>query len=125
MATIQVMKQDALVEAPGSPGIVRQLAFEGHDVRVIRSLVDPGSISGWHHHGDYDVYGYLVSGTLRFEYGPGGGEAIAVGPGEFFHVPAQMVHRDVNPSDTEGQDVVLFLRGSGAMVINVESPGAA
>jgi hypothetical protein len=35
------------------------------------------------------------------------------------------VHRDVNPSDTEGQEAILFLRGSGPMVVNVEGPDLA
>jgi mannose-6-phosphate isomerase-like protein (cupin superfamily) len=86
---------------------------------------DPGVVSGWHHHRDYDVYGYIVRGSARFENGPGGRDAISVGPGDFFHVPARTVHRDVNPSGTEGQEVILFLRGSGPMVINVEGPDPA
>jgi quercetin dioxygenase-like cupin family protein len=36
---------------------------------VVRSRVDPGVVSGWHHHGDYGIYGYVVSGSARFEDG--------------------------------------------------------
>lgn len=78
--------------------------------------------SGWHHHGDHDVYGFVVSGRMRFEGGPGGRDAIEVGPGDFFHVPARMVHRDVNPSDTEGQVGVLCMVGTGPPVVNVAGP---
>ena len=125
MAKIRGLKKDILSEGPGSPGISRHLAFRGEDFLVVRSRVDPGVVSGWHHHGDYDVYGYVVSGSARFENGPGGRDAISVGPGDFFNVPARMVHRDVNPSGTEGQEVILFLRGSGPMVVNVEGPDPA
>jgi uncharacterized RmlC-like cupin family protein len=92
---------------------------------VIRSRVEPGVVSGWHHHGDYDIYGYIVSGAARFGSGPGGRDAISVGPGDFFRVPARTVHRDVNPSSKEGQEIILFLRGSGPMVVNVEGPDPA
>ena len=92
---------------------------------VVRSRVDPGVVSGWHHHGDYGIYGYVVSGSARFENGPGGRDAISVDPGDFFQVPARTVHRDVNPSETEGQEVILFLRGSGPMVVNVDGPEPA
>ena len=125
MAEIQSLEKDTLSEAPGSPGITRHLAFRGEGFMVVRSRVEPGVVSGWHHHGEYDVYGYMVSGSVRFENGPGGRDAISVGSGDFFHVPARRVHRDVNPSGTEGQEVILFLRGSGPMVVNVEGPDPA
>ena len=125
MAKIQGLAKGTLLEVPGSPGIARHLAFRGEGFMVVRSRVDPGVVSGWHHHGDYDIYGYMVSGSARFENGSGGTDAISVGPGDFFHVPARTVHRDVNPSGSEGQEVVLFLRGSGPMVVNVEGPDPA
>ena len=106
MAKIQGLTKDALSGAPGSQGITRHMAFRGEGFLIVRSRVDPGVVSGWHHHGDYDVYGY----------------AISVGPGDFFHVPARSIHRDVNPSTIEGQEVVLFLRGTGPMVVNAEGP---
>jgi quercetin dioxygenase-like cupin family protein len=125
MAKIRGLEHDTLSEAPGSPGISRHLAFNGDDFLVVRSRVEPGIVSGWHHHGDLNVYGYIVSGTARFENGPGGRDATSVGPGDFFHVPARTVHRDVNPSGNESQEVILFLRGSGPMVVNVKGPDPA
>jgi quercetin dioxygenase-like cupin family protein len=125
MAKIKGLAKGTLSEAPGSPGITRHLPFRGEGFMVVCSRVDPGVVSGWHHHGDYDIYGYPVSGAARFENGPGGRHAISVGPGDFFYVPARTVHRDVNPSGTEGQEVILFLRGRGPMVLNVEGPDPA
>jgi uncharacterized RmlC-like cupin family protein len=122
---IRGLQKDTLSEAQGSKGITRHLAFRGEDFLIVRSRVDPGVVSGWHHHGDYNIYGYLASGSARFENGSGGRDAISVGSGDFFYVPAHTVHRDVNPSCTEGQEVILFLRGSGPMVINVEGPDPA
>jgi quercetin dioxygenase-like cupin family protein len=72
MGRITGLGKDALPEASGSLGIARHLAFKGDGFLVVRSRVEPGVSSGWHHHGDYDVCGYLVSGTVRFENGPGG-----------------------------------------------------
>ena len=64
----------------------------------------------------------FVSGRLRLEYGPNGTEAAAVSPGDFFHVPRGLVHRDVNPDPAHGVVVVSILVGSGVPVVNVESP---
>ncbi len=122
MPKIRGLQKGALSEAPGSTGITRHLAFRGEGFLVVRSRVNPGVVSGWHHHGDYDVYGYVASGSARFENGPGGKDAIALGPGDFFHVPAHTVHRDVNPSHTEDLELILLLRGSGPTVVNIEGP---
>jgi len=125
MAKIEAMKTDELPETPSSPGITRHLAFKKEGSLVIRSRIDAGKISGWHHHGDYDVYGYLVSGATRFESGPEGKEAVSLRRGDFFHVPPHTIHREVNPSPDEGQEVILFLSGTGPLVINVDGPEKA
>jgi len=122
MPKIQALQKEALSEAPSSPGITRHFAFKGEGFLVVRASTKPGTVSGWHHHGDYDVYGYVVSGSVRFENGPGGRDVVSVGSGDFFHVPPHTVHRDVNPSSDKGQEVILFLRGIGPMVVNVEGP---
>ena len=122
MSRIQTLKADSLPEAPSSPGITRHLAFKGEGKLVIRGRTTPGAISGWHHHGDYDVYGYMVSGSARFESGPGGEDPVSVGQGDFFHVPPHTVHREINPSTDEGQEFILFLSGTGPLVVNVDGP---
>lgn len=122
MGRIQALRGDNLQEGPASPGIVRHMAFRGDDIVVLRSRADPGVSSGWHHHGEFHVYGYMVSGTIHFESGPGGKDVTSVGEGDYFHVPPQTIHRDVNPSETEGQEVILFLQGEGDMVVNVDGP---
>jgi quercetin dioxygenase-like cupin family protein len=125
MPKIQALQKNTLSEGQSSPGITRHLAFKGDGFLVVHAHGEAGTASGWHHHGDYDVYGYLVSGTIRFENGPGGQDAVSVSPGDFFHVPARTVHRDVNPSPNEGQEVILFLRGTGPMVFSVDGPDRA
>jgi len=64
MTKPHVVGKDALTEtAVTTSGMTRHVAFQGKDFRVSRSLVVPGIVSGWHHHGAYDQYGYMVSGT--------------------------------------------------------------
>lgn len=122
MSTIEARYQDELDRAPASPGLTRFLAFDANGFRVVRSLGEPGNVSGWHHHGDYDVYRFVASGHARFEKKDQAADAIEVGPGDFFHVPPHTVHREINPSSEEGQEVILFLKGSGPLVTNVQGP---
>lgn len=119
MSKIQALKRDALPEASASPGILRHLAFKGDSYLVLRARSDPGTVSGWHYHGDHDVYGYLVSGVARLE-GESGKDAITLNAGDFFHVPSHAVHREINPSTEQTNEFVLFLYGSGPLAVNVE-----
>jgi quercetin dioxygenase-like cupin family protein len=88
---------------------------------LIRARAEGGIASGWHHHGDREVLGHVLRGRVRFEFGPGGSESTEVEEGGFFHVPAGLVHRDVNPTD-EPQETILSLVGSGPLVVNVDGP---
>jgi uncharacterized RmlC-like cupin family protein len=36
-------------------------------------------------------------------------DAISLGPGDFFHVPAHTVHREVNPSADKGREAGLII----------------
>jgi uncharacterized RmlC-like cupin family protein len=88
---------------------------------LVRARAEGGVASGWHHHGDRDVLGHVVRGRARFEFGPGGRESTDVETGGFFHVPAGLIHRDVNPSD-EPQELILSFVGTGPLVVNAEGP---
>ena len=106
---------------PATPGMVREQAFAGDDrwVGVVRS--EPGVRSGWHHHGDTDTYFYVLSGTMELEFGPGGGERLRVGAGDYAHVPHGLIHREGTTPDGPAE-VALVRIGSGAPVVNVEGP---
>lgn len=130
MTSIDAIRKDSMPEAPATPGITRYMAFQGDDYLMVRSRAEPGTVSAWHHHGDHDVYGFILKGAERFEYGPGGKQAVTVYAGDFFHIPPRVVHRDVNPNPDEEQQAVLFFKGldpqgSGPVVVNVEGPSPA
>jgi uncharacterized RmlC-like cupin family protein len=80
-----------------------------------------GMVSGLHHHGEYETSIYVVSGTLRMEYGPGGVETLEAAPGDFVYVPAGSIHREGNPSDDEST-LVVVRAGTGDTVTNVDGP---
>jgi len=121
MSKLQAMPANALPETPTSPGISRQLAFEGEGFLVVRARSAPGTVSGWHHHGDHDVYGYLASGFARLESN-NGEEGVSLKQGDFFNVPSHTEHREINPSSEEENEFILFLYGTGPLVVNVDEP---
>jgi uncharacterized RmlC-like cupin family protein len=121
---VSAVAPDGLSEGAPTPGIVRELAFETERATLIRSRAEASAVTGWHHHGERDVLGYVVSGRARFEFGPGGTESTDVEEGGFFHVPAGLIHRDVNPLD-QLQELVLSVVGEGPLVVNVDGPAPA
>lgn len=115
---------DVLAAGAATPGIEREVAFDTARATLMRARAEPNAATGWHHHGDRDVLGHVVRGRARFEFGPGGAESTEVEEGGFFHVPAGLVHRDVNPLD-EPQEIVLTIVGEGPLVVNVDGPDPA
>jgi uncharacterized RmlC-like cupin family protein len=118
---ITTVPGDGLQAAAPTPGLIREIAAETAGATLMRARAEPKAASGWHHHGGRDVFGYVVKGAARFEYGVGGREKVQVGEGGFFHVPAGLIHRDVNPLSLH-QEIVLTVVGSGPLVVNVDGP---
>ena len=40
----------------------------------------PGMVSGWHHHGEYETTIYVVSGAMTLEFGPDGRDVVEARP---------------------------------------------
>lgn len=118
---IRSVRPDALERATQTPNILRELAFSTDRAKLVRARVQGNVASGWHHHGDREVLGFLVRGRARMDYGPGGKESTEVEEGGFLHVPAGLVHRDVNPID-DPQEWVLAFVGTGPLVENLDGP---
>lgn len=126
MTDIRVIHPDerAVSESDATTGMVREMALheEGAWAGVVRTA--PRRPSGWHHHGEHETFVYVQSGALQFEFGPDGDKQVEAEPGDFVHVPAGVVHREVNPTGEEGS-LVLVRMGSGPPVINVDGPRGA
>jgi uncharacterized RmlC-like cupin family protein len=121
---VSAASPNGLTVAAPTPGVLREIAFDTGRATLMRARAEAGAASGWHHHGDRDVLGYVVRGRARFEFGPGGQESIEVEEGGFFHVPAGLIHRDVNPLDAP-QEIILTVVGEGPLVFNLDGPLSA
>jgi uncharacterized RmlC-like cupin family protein len=104
-----------------TPSVLREEAFSTDNAWIGIVITEPGDMSAWHHHGDHDTYAYVVSGTKRIEYGPGGAESLTAEPGDFVHLPKGLIHREGNPS-TEVSRSIAYRLGSGPATVNVEGP---
>lgn len=114
---------DQLTDDDPTPGMRRQLAFETPGLWAGVVHTEPGASSGWHHHGDHETSLYVVEGSMRLEFGPGGAKSVDAGPGSFLHVPAHTVHRESNPGD-DRSTAVIARAGTGIPTVNVDGPDA-
>src|SRR2546425_7039896 len=120
MPRIEVVHRTELKKGESTPGIFREKAFQSSNVLVSRTRLERGAVSGWHHHGTHELYGFLVSGQLRLEYGPKGADAAVVGPRGFFHFPPRLLHPGVNPGPAHQPVIVNILVRGGGPGVDVE-----
>jgi uncharacterized RmlC-like cupin family protein len=120
-ADVHRIPPEERTEGSPTPGMIREEAISTERMWAGLARTDAGMSSGWHHHGDHESTIYVLSGTLRMEFGPGGSEVLDAGPGDFLYVSAGAVHRESNPTDEESQ-LVVVRSGLGAPVVNVDGP---
>lgn len=65
------------------------------------STLPPGGVIDAHIHVGFEVGIYVLSGAMRYAYGPGLRETVVAGPGDFVFVEPGVPHEVVNPSDSE------------------------
>jgi uncharacterized RmlC-like cupin family protein len=97
----------------------RKVALEHDGVWVGTVDTEPGVMTGWHHHGDWDTYVYALRGDARLDY-VDGDQVVVRGthPGDVIFIPGGVVHREGSAS-TEGISALLVRVGSGPIVIPV------
>jgi uncharacterized RmlC-like cupin family protein len=123
MSTVRVIRSDEMpLAASTTPGMDRQQAFVEEGVWTGTVRTEAGVLTGWHMHADYDTYIYVVSGSARIEYGPGGQLGDDAGPGDFVLIPRSLVHREGTSEGSNGVEAVLVRLGQGELVTNVEGP---
>ena len=123
MASVQVVRAGEFRQAAAAtPGMDRREAFAGGDAWAGTVRTEAGVITGWHTHAGYDTYVYVLSGSARVEYGPGGRIGVDAGPGDFVLIPRGLVHREGSSAGSNGVEAVLVRVGHGELVTNVDAP---
>jgi uncharacterized RmlC-like cupin family protein len=123
-APVRRVGGDDLTDADPTPGMRRQVAFTAPGLWAGLVHTESGAASGWHHHGEHETSLYVVRGQLRIEFGAGGGDAIVASAGEFIHVPAHTVHRELNPGAETSTAVIARAGDAGPPTVNVDGPNA-
>src|SRR5688500_3264982 len=128
--TVRVIKaSEGTGETTQTAGFVRrelvaQAAQDGRPGVWMGTVRTPtGSVSGWHHHGEYDTYIYWQAGRARMEFGAGGRESCEAEAGDVVFVPRGAIHREANVGESDNQALLVRI-GTGEPVFNVDGPEA-
>jgi uncharacterized RmlC-like cupin family protein len=106
-------------DGPPTPGMERKVALAHDGVWVGTVDTEPGVMTGWHHHGDWDTYVYTLRGEARLDYVDDRDVVVrSTQPGEVIFIPKGVVHREGSAS-TDGISALLVRVGSGPIVIAV------
>ena len=82
-------------------------------------LVEPGARTGIHHHGSQETVVYVLEGESLVEWGERGEHSVTARAGDFLHIPAWLVHREINPSQDEPFRWVVIRSSSEPIVVNL------
>ena len=102
--------------------LVRDIGFETKGTLFARTRIRGGNASAWHHHGKWEIYAFMISGGIRFDYFDGEETSVEVKAGDFFRIPEGLVHRDTNLSPNEEAVMVVVFLGEGPTTVNVTAP---
>lgn len=82
-------------------------------------LVEPGAQTGIHHHGAQETIAYILEGESFIEWGATGEYSMTAHAGDFVHVPAWLIHREINPSKSAPFRWVVVRSSSRPIVVNL------
>lgn len=124
-----VHRGDLSPQTSQTPGMARLAAIAADTVGSKQlwagvATMAPGARSGAHHHGDCESVIYVLSGQIQFRFGERLEESAEAGAGDFIYVPPQVVHQEINASETEPIDSIVIRSSQENVVINVDLPEA-
>lgn len=125
--SVRVVKPYQLSPQTGqTPGMERLTAIDedigSKNLWAGVGTMEPGARSGAHHHGECESVIYVLSGRIRLRFGEDLEEAAEAGPGDFIFVPPNVIHQEVNFSDSEGVESIVVRDSQENLVINVDVP---
>jgi uncharacterized RmlC-like cupin family protein len=110
-------------------GMTRKTAIDGASVGartlwVGRVTIEPSTSSGAHHHGDCESAIFVISGRATFRFGNALQHTVEAGPGDYLYIAPNVIHQELNLSNSEPIDCIVIRDSQENLVINVDLPGA-
>lgn len=123
-ATIRVVgSAEFVADTAQTPGSERLAAIAPGQVDSVLwgglFVVNPGARTGIHHHGAQQTVAYVLQGVCEIRWGARGEYKAIARAGEFIHVPAYLLHMEINPSTSEPFLWVVVRSTATPIVVNL------
>ena len=124
MGIIVVRAEELQPAARQTPGSKRLAAIPGAQgvgagMWAGTFLVEPGARTGIHHHGEQETVVYVLEGEAEVRWGARGESSATVRAGDFLHVPAWVVHQELNASEEKPFRWVVVRSSAEPVVVNL------
>jgi uncharacterized RmlC-like cupin family protein len=123
--SISVVRPDQFSEGTSQTPGSQRLAAVSTDLGIHSALwagtflVKPGAQTGIHHHGLQETVAYVLEGESFIQWGERGEHSLTARVGDFVHVPAWLVHREINRSKDAPFRWVVIRSTSEPIVVNL------
>ena len=125
VSTITIVSPDNFSAGTSQTSGSQRLAAISADQHIQSSLwggtflVEPGARTGIHHHGQQDTIAYVLEGESLVRWGEHGEHQQIARAGDFLHVPAFLIHQEINPSPDKPFRWVVVRSTSEPIVVNL------
>lgn len=108
-----------------TPGMHRKAAVSrasagAENVWAGTVTIEPGARTGKHHHGELESVIYVLRGRAEMRWGDQLEFRAEAGPGDFIFVPPWVPHQELNASEDQTLECVLFRTGTDPVVVNLD-----
>jgi uncharacterized RmlC-like cupin family protein len=111
-----------------TPGMLRRVAVGraqgAHGIWAGTVEIEPGALTGAHHHGPLESVIYVLRGRARMRWGERLEYMADAGPGDFIFVPPYVPHQEINARPDEPLECVLVRSDEEAVVVNLDIAAA-
>jgi uncharacterized RmlC-like cupin family protein len=121
MSEVRIVRSSDLDDRTAqTPGMQRRAAVDRSSVGSEKLwvgvvTVDPATSTGAHHHGDCDSVVCITSGSITIRWGDSLKKRAEAGPGDFIFIPAQLVHQEINESDSVPVSSIVIRSGDNVV----------
>jgi uncharacterized RmlC-like cupin family protein len=122
---VHIVHHDQLdPNTPQTPGMHREAAISAaagaRSIWAGTVTVEPGALTGPHHHGDLESVIYVLEGRARMRWGDRLEFMAEAGPGDFIFVPPYVPHQEINADPKAPLRCVLARSGQEPIVVNLD-----
>lgn len=121
MSDVRIVRKDDLDDRTAqTPGMLRRTAIDRQSVGseklwVGSVTVEPATSTGAHHHGDCDSVVCVTGGRITIRWGDRLEQHAEAGSGDFIFIPAQLVHQEINESDSVAVSSIVVRSGENVV----------